>query len=165
MEREFLSSGVGVDHFRSSLEEAQTIIVLQCLDAVKCRAADLYIQPPDWCSCLGYQKVSTTLTNYLSYTGGERKKRVVTLSPVIHVLAAVREPALPGVHELLGGQTGRFVCQGKLKLYTLRNSSPRVMSTFIARNRIDLGRVGLPIVWTTDFLFRRQGLPQASPRE
>lgn len=129
------SNSIDVKDIQSSQEEADTKIILHCLNAVKRGATQLYIQSPDtdvFIIAIYYYQQFCKDTYFV--TGIGHKKRTIQLAPIVNILGVARVEALPGFHALTGAdQTGRFAGKGKLSCWqALNRCPPRVLSAFAA---------------------------------
>lgn len=129
------SNSIDVKDIQSSQEEADTKIILHCLNAVKRGATQLYIQSPDtdvFIIAIYYYQQFCKDTYFV--TGIGHKKRTIQLAPIVNILGVARVEALPGFHALTGAdQTGRFAGKGKLSCWqALNRCPPRVLCAFAA---------------------------------
>lgn len=108
--QDVFSNCMDVQHLRSSHEEADTRIILHCLDAVRRGATQLYIQSPDTdVFILALHLYHELCKDTYFITGVGNKKRQISLEPIVHELGVRKAAALPGFHAFTGAdQTGRF---------------------------------------------------------
>ena len=100
---------------QSSLEEADTKMILHAVDAVTHGATEVNIFSPDTdVFILSLRRYPDLCRNVNFVTGTGHRHRVVKLQTILHALGSKNISALPALHALSGANiTGSFNGKGK----------------------------------------------------
>lgn len=95
---------------QSGQEEADTKLILHCVDAATSGASTIRIYSPDTdVLVLALRRFTQLFDNTSFVTGVQQRRRVIPLKPILEALGVEKAAALPGFHAISGADnTGSF---------------------------------------------------------